>query len=139
MAGDGTRATEAHPRAVLSSGNLPGGMKEETFEELLESVRQAGAIRRREMGPSRVFMCEAPDVKAIRAKLGVSPHEFASLLGIGVRTLEYWEQKRRIPKGPARVLLEVAAAHPDTVWDVVRSTRHDQNKIPDIRLGAKHL
>ncbi|MDQ7781518.1 MAG: NadS family protein [Desulfomonilaceae bacterium] len=103
-------------------------MKKEMFEELLESVRQAGAIMRGEMEPSRVFVCEAPDVKAIRAKLGVSQHEFASLLGISVRTLENWEQKRRIPKGPARVLLEVAAAHPDAVWDVVRSTRHDRKR-----------
>jgi putative transcriptional regulator len=98
-------------------------MKEEMFKELLESVRQAGAIMRGELEPSRVFVVEAPDVKAIRAKLGVSQDEFASLLGISVRTLENWEQKRRIPKGPARVLLEVAAAHPDAVWDVVRHAR----------------
>jgi putative transcriptional regulator len=98
-------------------------MKEEMFKELLESVRQAGAIMRGEMEPSRVHVVEAPDVKAIRAKLGVSQDEFASLLGISVRTLENWEQKRRIPKGPARVLLEVAAAHPDAVWDVVRHAR----------------
>jgi putative transcriptional regulator len=71
---------------------------------------------------------EAPDVKAIRAKFGVSQDEFASLLGISVRTLENWEQKRRIPKGPARILLEVAAAHPDAVWDVVRHARKDKDR-----------
>jgi putative transcriptional regulator len=103
-------------------------MREEMFKELLESVRQAGAITRGEMEPSRVFVVEAPDVKAIRAKLGVSQDEFASLLGISVRTLENWEQKRRIPKGPARVLLEVAAAHPDAVWDVVRNARKDRGR-----------
>jgi putative transcriptional regulator len=103
-------------------------MKEEMFKELVESVRQAGAIMRGEMEPSRVFVAEAPDVKAIRAKLGVSQEEFASLLGISVRTLENWEQKRRIPKGPARVLLEVAAAHPDAVWDVVRPGRRSRRR-----------
>ena len=103
-------------------------MKEEMFKELLESVRQAGAIKRGEMEPSRVFVVEAPDVKAIRAKFGVSQDEFASLLGISVRTLENWEQKRRIPKGPARVLLEVAAAHPDAVWDVVRHARRSRKR-----------
>jgi putative transcriptional regulator len=103
-------------------------MKEEMFKELFESVRQAGAIMRGEMKPSRVFVVEPPDVKAIRAKLGVSQEEFASLLGISIRTLENWEQKRRIPKGPARVLLEVASAHPDAVWDVVRHARKDQKR-----------
>jgi len=103
-------------------------MKQEMFEELLESVRQAGAIKRGEMKPPRVFVVKAPDVKAIRAKLGVSQDEFASLLGISVRTLENWEQKRRIPKGPARVLLEVASAHPDAVWDVVRHARKDRKR-----------
>lgn len=101
-------------------------MEKEMFEELLKSVRQAGAIMRGEMAPSRVFVFEAPDVKAIRAKFGVSQDEFASLLGISVRTLENWEQKRRMPKGPARVLLEVASAHPEAVWDVVRHARQDR-------------
>jgi putative transcriptional regulator len=101
-------------------------MREEMFKELLESVRQAGAIMRGEAEPSQVFEVEAPDVKSIRAKFGVSQHEFASLLGISVRTLENWEQKRRIPKGPARVLLQVAAAHPEAVWDVVRQEKSDQ-------------
>jgi putative transcriptional regulator len=32
----------------------------------------------------------------------------------------HWEQGRRLPEGPARVLLQVAAKHPDAVWDVVR-------------------
>jgi len=35
-------------------------MKEEMFQELVESVRQAGAIMRGEMEPSRVFVVEAP-------------------------------------------------------------------------------
>ena len=63
-------------------------MKKEMFEELLESVRQAGAIMRGEMEPSRVFVVETPDVQSIRAKFGISQAEFASLLGISVRTLE---------------------------------------------------
>lgn len=38
-------------------------MKEEIFKELLESVRQAGAIMRGEMEPSRVFVVESPEAK----------------------------------------------------------------------------
>lgn len=98
-------------------------MKEEMFQELLQSVRDAGSIMRGEMEPSRVFVVEKPDVRAIRSKLGISQPEFARMLGISVRTLENWEQKRRVPKGPASVLLKVAEAHPEAVWDVVKPKR----------------
>lgn len=102
-------------------------MKEEMFQELLQSVREAGAIMRGEQKPSRVFVVESPDVKSIRSKLGVSQPEFAAMLGISVRTLENWEQKRRVPKGPATVLLKVAAAHPEIVWDVVKPNQKVEN------------
>ena len=43
------------------------------------------------------------------------------MLGISVRTLRNWEQGRRVPEGPARVLLQVAAKHPAAVLDVVQA------------------
>jgi putative transcriptional regulator len=95
-------------------------MNEELFAELLESVREGGAILRGEKQPSRAFEFKEPDVKAIREKYDLSQSQFAALLGISVKTLQNWEQGRRIPRGPARVLLQVAARHPDAVWDVVR-------------------
>jgi putative transcriptional regulator len=96
-------------------------MKKELFEELVESVKEGMAILRGEIEPSRVFVVEKkPDVKSIRSRLGVSQSEFASLLGISVRTLENWEQGHRTPKGPARVLLKVAETHPEVIWEVVK-------------------
>lgn len=95
-------------------------MKEELFSELLESVREGGAILRGEKEPSRSFEVEAPNVQAIRDSYQLSQSEFAALLGISVDTLQNWEQGRRTPAGPARVLLQVAARHPEAVWDVVR-------------------
>ena len=62
------------------------------------------------------------DVRAIRESFGMSRGKFAILLGISERTLEGWEQGRRKPRGPARMLLEVAAKHPDAVLDTVRRT-----------------
>lgn len=41
-------------------------MKKELFEELLESVRQGGAILRGERKPPRVFEVSEPDVRAVR-------------------------------------------------------------------------
>lgn len=94
-------------------------MNDDLFSELLDSVREGGAILRGEKEASRTFTLEAPDVKQIRDHYKLSQTEFAALLGISVKTLQNWEQGRRSPHGAARVLLQVAAKHPDAVWDVV--------------------
>ena len=94
-------------------------MDEATFQELIESVREAGSILRGERGGSRVFQAEEPDVTVIRSAYGLSQSQFAELLGISVRTLQNWEQGRRTPRGAARVLLQVAARHPEAILSVV--------------------
>jgi putative transcriptional regulator len=96
-------------------------MKDELFNELLESVREGGTILRGEKSPSRTVTIEKTDVQQIRAAYRLSQNEFATLLGISLGTLRNWEQGRRAPQGPARVLLQIAARHPDAVWDVVQS------------------
>jgi putative transcriptional regulator len=90
-------------------------MKNEDFENLVESVRQAGSIRRGEEQPSRVVEFAPVDVKAIRQRLGKSQAQFANMIGVSVSTLQNWEQGRRRPEGPARALLRVAAANPEAV------------------------
>ncbi len=90
-------------------------MKKQDFENLVESVRQAGRVRRGEEGPGRVTEFEPVDVKAIRRRLGQSQSEFARMIGVSVSTLQNWEQGRRRPEGPARALLRVAAVHPEAV------------------------
>ena len=99
-------------------------MTDEFFTELLESVRKGGAIMRGEKEPSRKFVVETPDVKHIRERYQLSQSEFATLLGISVRTLQNWEQGRRTPRGAARILLQVADKHPEAVWDVVQPGIH---------------
>ena len=90
-------------------------MKKENFEELLESVREAGRILRGEAKPSREFSFTPEDVQAIRKKLKKSQDEFALMLGVSVATLRNWEQGRRRPHGPARALLKIAAENPKAV------------------------
>lgn len=96
-------------------------MNKELFEELLESVGQGGAILRGELEPPRTFELSEPDVRAIRERYGLSQEKFASLIGISVATLRNWEQGRGKPEGAARILLRVAAKHPEAVLDVVRN------------------
>jgi putative transcriptional regulator len=90
-------------------------MKKHDFERLSVSIRQAGAIRRGEMKPSRLTEFPAEDVKAIRQQLGKSQSEFAAMIGVSASTLQNWEQGRRRPEGPARALLMVAAHSPKVV------------------------
>jgi len=90
-------------------------MKQAAFQELLKSVRQAGAIRRGRAKPSRVTTFKPADVKAVRAELGQSQDDFALMIGVSVATLRNWEQGRRTPDGPALALLRVAARNPKAV------------------------
>lgn len=99
-------------------------MKKALFDELLESVGQAGSIHRGEARPSREYVLKATDVQAIRATLGKSQAEFSRMIGVSVNTLQNWEQGRRHPVGPARALLVVAARAPKVVEKALtKSTR----------------
>ena len=95
-------------------------MRDELFDELVKSVKEGGAILRGERPASAEAVFETPDVAAVRHEYGLSQTKFAALLGISVRTLQNWEQGRREPHGPARVLLRVAAKHPRAVLDAVK-------------------
>ena len=95
-------------------------MEDELFEELVASVKEGGAILRGDAPASRNFNIEPVDVKRIRKGYRLTQAEFAAMLGVSLRTLQNWEQGRRVPEGPARVLLQVAARHPEAVLDTVR-------------------
>ena len=69
-------------------------MNDELFAELLESVREGGAILRNEKPAARTTIIEPPDVKQIRDRYGLSQSEFAAMLGISIKTLQNWEQGR---------------------------------------------
>ncbi len=90
-------------------------MKQKDFDELIESVREAGRILRGEAKASREFTFSPQDVQAIRKKLRKSQDEFALMIGVSVATLRNWEQGRRQPHGPARALLKIAAENPKAV------------------------
>jgi putative transcriptional regulator len=90
-------------------------MKKQLFDDLVESIKEAGKIHRGEVRASREFVFDAQDVRAIREKLQKSQSEFARMIGVSVSTLQNWEQGRRQPHGPARALLVVASKAPEVV------------------------
>ncbi|HEY3935753.1 MAG TPA: helix-turn-helix domain-containing protein [Gemmatimonadales bacterium] len=87
-------------------------MKKAEFDKLIASVKEAGRIRRGQQRPTRVTEFAADDV---RDGLDATQEDFALMIGVSVATLRNWEQGRRVPDGPARALLRVAALNPKAV------------------------
>ena len=58
-----------------------------------------------------------PDIVAIRSKTGLSQPVFAKSIGVPLGTLKNWEQGRRRPQGPARVLLALIEKRPSIVQE----------------------
>ena len=84
--------------------------------ELLQSIREMKA------GKCRVVTkIEVPPVVMARMKSGLSQSEFASLLGVSVRTLQDWEQGRRHPSGAARTLITIAEQQPTVLKQVLKT------------------
>ena len=87
-------------------------MKKNDFEKLVASLREGADILRGAKAPSRRFVVEKQEVRRIRENLSVSQGDFASLMGVSVDTVQNWEQGRRTPTGPARVLLTIVQHQP---------------------------
>ena len=66
------------------------------------------------LGPPRLVR-RAPDVRALRERLGLSQEAFAQRFQISLRTIQEWEQRRRVPEGPALTLLRVIDRDPSAV------------------------
>lgn len=89
------------------------------FDELMESVQQMDEIVRGERSPSREFHIDAVQVKKVRAATGLSQAKFAKVIDVPVGTLRNWEQGRRDPTGPAKVLLRAIHNDPKHVLDAI--------------------
>ena len=61
----------------------------------------------------------AVDVRALRARLGLSQEAFAGRYGLDVATVRNWEQGRTTPEGPAATLLQLIDRDPDKVVELL--------------------
>lgn len=94
-------------------------MKRSVFKALKQSLSEADKIKRGTMKPSRVFKIDPKNsIVKVRDRLGLSQSEFADVLGISADTPQNWEQGRRQPTGPAKVLLKIATRHPKVLLEV---------------------
>jgi putative transcriptional regulator len=89
-------------------------------KELIESLTDALAHAQGQKSGVRVHTVEVravevPDVRAIRRKLRMSQHEFATTYRIPLPTLKNWEQGRRNPDAPAVAYLRAIAKRPHEI------------------------
>jgi putative transcriptional regulator len=88
--------------------------------EFLQSMQEGMDILLGKVAPSRVWHPPASvDVRAVRARTGLSQTQFARRFGFTPAAVREWEQGRRQPEAAARVLLLVIASHPEVVDKVL--------------------
>lgn len=91
-------------------------MNRKDFDGLMTGLRQARAFAQGKPVPGiKVHLRRRVDVSAIRARTGLSQEAFARRIGVSVGTLRNWEQGRRKPDGPAKVLLSLLERDPGIV------------------------
>lgn len=92
--------------------------------DIVESLEEYAAHKRGEKTGVKLYsfakVPEAVDVKAIRSKLGMTQQQFTSF-GFSLSAIRHWEARRRMPEGPARVLLMVIARDPGVVLETLHS------------------
>lgn len=95
-------------------------MDDTMFDDLTVGLRQAAAHARGEQVPGLVIhVPKTLDVAAIRHSTGLAQAPFSRTIGVSVGTLQGWEQGRRRPEGPARVLLAMVEKNPAIVQEML--------------------
>lgn len=92
-------------------------MARKAFDMMMEGM--ADAIAYAEGDTTRARVSAPVDAKAVRTATNKTQAEFAKTYHLPLGTVRDWEQKRRTPDAPARVLLAMIAAEPETVERLV--------------------
>ena len=85
------------------------------FEDIKQGLQEAIAHAKGEGAGVQVHYPRPVDVKALRARVGMTQEQFAARFGFSAATLRQWERGDRTPRGPALVLLNVIERNPGAV------------------------
>jgi putative transcriptional regulator len=109
----------------MGKTNRTNGKKARSVgSEIIGALHNAVAYAKGDSSKGRTHRILVPpriNVKRVRRKLGMSQNDFADQFGISAATLRNWEQGRRQPDGPARVLLTIIDREPAAVQRVLTS------------------
>lgn len=87
----------------------------EVSDSMIKGMEEALAFAKGKKTAAIVHIPEEINVRRIRNKLNMSQRVFADYFGVNVRTIQDWEQGRRVPTGPAKNFLFVIDQEPDAV------------------------
>ncbi len=90
-------------------------MPRKVADSILRGAEEALEFAKGRAKGHRVLIPDEIDVRRIRTELKLSQASFATYFGVSRRTIQEWEQGRRVPTGPARVLLTVISREPEAV------------------------
>ncbi len=91
----------------------------DTFESIKQGLTEAIQFANGENIAAKVFEPKKINVKQLRKKIGMTQLEFAAAFGISVGTLRHWERGDRMPRGPARILLNLVEKDPGAILKVL--------------------
>lgn len=94
-------------------------------EELIKAATEALEIARGDADPKsyRVHLPDEVNVRLIRSRLKMSQGAFARTFAIDIRTLQDWEQGRRVPNGPAQALLKIIFREPEAAKRAIAASK----------------
>lgn len=87
------------------------------FDKISAGLEDAIAFARGDATRGRI--AKPVDVRAIRVATHKTQKEFADAYQLPIGTVRDWEQNRRQPDAPARVLLSLIQAEPETVEHLI--------------------
>lgn len=92
-------------------------------KRLIKAAKEARKIARGEVAPAKIYVPAEIEVKAIRAKVGLTQDGFASEFGFTVSQIRDWEQNRYRPLGSDRAYLILIDRNPEVVRSLLREAR----------------
>jgi putative transcriptional regulator len=92
----------------------------DSFNRIMQGLQEAVEHARGGDVPGLVLhVPEKVDVAAVRRRTGLSQAAFSRRIGVSPATLRNWEQGRRAPEGPARILLAMLERNPRIVEETL--------------------
>ncbi len=96
-------------------------MSKRAFDKIAAGLDEALAVARGEVGAAKMHVPPEMDVRAVRAKTGLSQDAFASSFGFTVHQVRQWEQGRNRPLGAMRAYLLVIDRRPEVVREALEA------------------